>query len=370
MFEGMTYEVILNDVIKNAPKGIDTREGSIFYDAVSGICLMIAMFYADLDLIVTQTSILTAEGEALDTKAAEYGIKRLQPTKAKYNVSFEGTVPKIGERFFAEGQYFVLCRDEDTGTMYLEAETPGIESNNIYNGTPAIPVNTIQGLISATFGDLYESGTEAESDGNLRQRVLEKISGTAENGNKQHYKTWCEGIDGVGRARIFPLWNGENTVKAVLIDGAGKPCGEAKVREIQEYIDPADKGMTVEKNGKIYTVGDGLGNGVANIGAHFTAVAASPKEVTVSFKAEIARGSNAEAVKEEAEEAITTYLRDLVLNSGEEEQIVVRINAIGAILTQLKSMTDYESLMLNEADSNIEVGDEDVPVMKEVVVTE
>ena len=136
-------------------------------------------------------------------------------------------------------------------------------------------MNNIEGLISATFGAIYENGSDAEGDEALRNRVIEKIAGPAENGNKQHYKTWCESIDGVGRARIFPLWLGENTVKAVLIDTTGKPCGEAKVQEVQEYIDPADKGMTATVNGKTYTIGDGLGNGVANIGAHFTAVAAT-----------------------------------------------------------------------------------------------
>lgn len=36
MFEEMTYEKILQDVLDNAPDGIDTRQGSIFYDAVAG----------------------------------------------------------------------------------------------------------------------------------------------------------------------------------------------------------------------------------------------------------------------------------------------------------------------------------------------
>lgn len=45
MFEEMTYEKILQDVLDNAPDGIDTRQGSIFYDAVAGPCLKIAKLY-------------------------------------------------------------------------------------------------------------------------------------------------------------------------------------------------------------------------------------------------------------------------------------------------------------------------------------
>ena len=42
MFEDMTYEKLLEDVLSNAPTGVDTRSGSIFYDAISGILIKIA----------------------------------------------------------------------------------------------------------------------------------------------------------------------------------------------------------------------------------------------------------------------------------------------------------------------------------------
>ena len=86
MFEDYTYERLLEDVLNNAPEGIDTRPGSIFYDAVSGILIKVAKLYTDLDLIVEMTSIVTATGDALDAKAGEYGIDRQQATKAKYHV--------------------------------------------------------------------------------------------------------------------------------------------------------------------------------------------------------------------------------------------------------------------------------------------
>lgn len=368
MFEDYTYERLLEDVLNSAPEGIDTRQGSIFYDAVSGILLKVAKLYTDLDLVVEMTTVATATDEALDTKAAEYGITRLAATRAKYRAIFDGTTPEVGERFYYDLSYFVLRQDENTGVYYFEAEVAGESGNNIYAGTPAVPVNNIEGLISATFGEIYENGSDAEDDESLRNRVLEKISGPAENGNKQHYKTWCESIDGVGRARIVPLWNGENTVKGVLIDTVGQPLGAAKVLEVQNYIDPADKGMTVTVDGKTYTVGDGLGNGRANIGAHFTAVAASPLPVTVTFAAELVSGATKEAAEEEATQAIGTYFRELVLGTDDEQDVVVRISAIGAILSRLKNLVDYSDLKLNGDTHNITSGEDDVPVLEEVAV--
>lgn len=368
MFEDYTYERLLEDVLANAPEGIDTRQGSIFYDAVSGVLLKVAKLYTDLDIIMQMTTVATATGEALDTRASEYNVHRLAVTRAKYYATFDGTVPEVGERFYYDGDYFNLRCDVDAGVYYFEAEAPGESGNNVYEGTPAVPVNNISGLISATFGRIYENGSDEEDDESFRARVQEKIAGPAENGNRQHYKTWCESIDGVGQARIFPLWNGPNTVKAVLIDPVGKPCGAAKVLEVQNYIDPAGKGLTAVVDAVTYTVGDGLGNGVANIGAHFTAVGAASLPVTVSFKAELAAGTSKEAARLEAAGAIEEYLQGLVLNSSAGESVTVRMSAVGAILSGLKNMVDYSGLALNGDTKNIVPGDDEVPVLERVVI--
>ena len=262
----------------------------------------------------------------------------------------------------------MLKEDTDNGVYYLEAEQAGSSGNEVYSVTPAVPVNSIEGLTAATFGMIYENGSDEEEDDDFRTRVEEKIAGPAENGNKQHYKTWCESLDGIGRARIFPLWNGPNTVKGVLIDTEGKPCGEAKVLEVQNYIDPATKGYTAVVNGKTYVVGDGLGEGVANLGAHFTAVAASHLEIIVTFKGELASGATKDAAEQEAAEAIEEYLKELVLTTVEATDIVVRVSAIGAILSGLQNLLDYSDLQLNGDTHNITPGEDDVPVVGEVSI--
>jgi len=368
VFGDYTYERLLSDVLSNAPPDIDTRPGSIFYDSVSGILLKVAKLYTDLDLIVEMTSIATALDDALDIKAGEYGLTRLAATRAKYYVEFEGVVPQTGERFYTDGQYFTLQADRATGVYYLEAEAADSGGNNIYKGTPAVPVNNIAGLIAATFGALYENGNDREKDESLRTRVREKIAGPAENGNKQHYKTWCESIDGVGRARIFPLWKGPNTVKAVLIDGEGQPCSPAKVAEVQNYIDPATKGYTANVDGREYVVGDGLGEGVANLGAHFTASGALSLIINVSFVAELASGTTKDVAAQEAAEAVGGYLKGLALNNAEAADIVVRVSAVGAVLSSLESLLDYHDLRLNGQTANIMPGRDDVPVVGEVVI--
>jgi uncharacterized phage protein gp47/JayE len=54
-------------------------------------------------------------------------------------------------------------------------------------------MNNIAGLAVSQFGVLIEPGADTESDDNYRERIREKISGPAENGNRQHYKIALSG---------------------------------------------------------------------------------------------------------------------------------------------------------------------------------
>ena len=72
MFENFTYENILSDILARAPDAVDTREGSIFYDAVSAVTVKIAELYTQLEMLYANVSLSTAEGEALDLKGEKW----------------------------------------------------------------------------------------------------------------------------------------------------------------------------------------------------------------------------------------------------------------------------------------------------------
>ena len=369
MFEAYTFDALLAEVLDNAPAGIDTRQGSIFYDAVSGIIMKIAKMYSDLDMVFEYVFIATASGEFLDMRASEYGLRRKDADAAVFELNYTGAQPPIGSRFFhqSKAMYFTVT-DDGEGNLCLTAEKTGPDANAILEGDAAIPVNTIEGLTSSSFGAVRFYGAAEEDDDSLRERLQEKVNGPAENGNIQHCKTWCESRPGVAMARITPLWNGPNTVKAVLINEEGLPCTSATVEDVQEYIDPNTAGKTVVIDGKTYNVGDGLGEGIANLGAHFTAVAASAVGVTVEFTATLAIGKTAEDVKDEAEIAIAAYFKNLVLNAASPDDVIVRASAVGAVIIGLESVLDYSGLTLNGAAANISPGADGVPKLERVTV--
>ena len=367
MFEKYTYEYLMSGFLAQAPIGVDTREGSIFFDALSGVAIRMAKLYTDLDLVFFLTQLQTTVGTELDIKAGENGITRHPATPVQYNFLFTGTIPEPGERFFLDGVYFTLLRSAG-GTLYLECEEKGAAHNFIPSGTPVVPVNTIEGLTSASIGTVYEYGNDEEDDETLRARVQTKISGPAENGNKQHYKTWCESRPGVGIARITPLWNGPNTVKAVLINQEGLPCGNTVVDDVQNYVDPATQGMTVVVDGITYVVGDGLGEGVANLGAHFTAAPAQSVTIDVEANVELASGYDAATATADTEAALQAFFRDLVLTTEAPDDIVVRLSAVGAVLAGLADILDYSNLTINGGTVNVTPGADGVPVLGEVTL--
>lgn len=359
MFEAYTYEYLLESVLSNAPQGIDIRPGSIFYDAVSGPLLQIARLYTDLEAVFDMVFLDSATGEYLDKKAAENGLDRRPATSCCYHVIFVGVTPQTGERFFADGMYFALSQNSD-GEYFLEAEVAGTKANTIYAGSPAIPVNNISGLSSATFNEIMELGTDEESDEDLRTRIREKIGGPAENGNRQHYKTWCESVEGVGRARIVPLWNGPNTVKGIIVNALGTPADTTVIQRVQNYIDP-----DLDGDGE----GDGLGEGVANLGAHFTAVSARALPINISYHAVLKSGATTAQATAETVDAVTEYLNALALDTPDNEDVVVRISAVGAIINGLPSILDYSNLSFNGQTSNIVPGYDAVAILGEVAVS-
>ena len=216
MFEDKTYENLLQQCLDKAPANVDTRKGSIFYDACAAKCLLLAEIYADLDIVSDGCHIDSAIGEDLDKCAYDHGVKRNEPISLKCRGVFVGATPTAGSRFFANGIFFTLKDNlnelypDDTtllvgGNLYLEAEISGTAANVISEGTALVPYNDIEGLQSATIGTIIIAGADEEDDDSLRERLHNKVGGPSENGNKYHYKTWCEECKGVGYARIFPL---------------------------------------------------------------------------------------------------------------------------------------------------------------------
>lgn len=359
-FEDLNLEDIDEEFLRQQAEelgeelGVDTREGSIYMDAAAGHIIRTSKFFNDMRQIESIISLSTCTGDVLTEKMAERGLERNPPapTSAIYAVTFVGTQPEVGDRMMVGEYFFQVQEYGDENELVLVSEETGTELNTLAPGTAVISEWDIDGLESATLGSVLVPAQDEESDDDARQRLIDKIAGPAENGNIHQYKSWCEEVEGVGSARIIPLWDGPNTVKAILIGTGGKPAAEKVVKAVQDYIDPD---------------GSGMGQGVASIGAHFTATAATAVPISISVSVQKASAASIEDIKDQIEELITDYFRK---NALESSDFTVRYNWIGSQLVSIESIIDYDQLLINGGTKNIQIGTDSVAVLGEVTVDE
>lgn len=109
MFEEFTEDYFMDQARALGEEyGVDTRQGSLFMDAATGHCIRIAKFMNDLSTAFEMLAVDTCTGDVLTEKAAQDGIYRQSATPSYYEVSFTGTTPELGSRFFVESCYFKL----------------------------------------------------------------------------------------------------------------------------------------------------------------------------------------------------------------------------------------------------------------------
>ena len=337
MFEHMTFENIMQRMLSNVPPTQDKREGSIIYTAEAPIAVELVNAYIQIDFMRKMTSVLTATGVYLDEKVQEQGIYRIQPTKAVVKGEFNIDVA-IGARFNGDSLNYVVTEKVSDGVFLLECETEGTAGNDYLGELSAIEY--IQGLERAEIVSIEIPAIDTEKDEALRKRYFDSISGDARDGNVAQYKKWISEYVDVGRGKVFPCWNGKNTVKVSILDAENSVASETLVNEFQEYIDPNS---------------EGLGNGVAPIGAVVTVTTATERVINIRVDVYLKDGyEQAEGIKEAVEE---------MLNAVAYNSTAVNFYAIAYIISSCACVDKISNLKVNSAMEDIALGDEEIPVL-------
>lgn len=350
----ITSEFLLDECIEMGEGlGVDTRQGSLYRDAAAGHIIRISKFFNDLRQVNRIISLDTCTGDILEEYMRLRGLT-LNPehaTYAKYYVIFSGTAPKVGSVMSCAGHFFTLDKMEDD--YILVSQETGSEMNNLVPGELVIPEIDVDGLISATLGNLAVPALDIENDDSARQRLKNRIAGPDENGNKSQIRTWCESVEGVGRARVIPLWNGANTVAAVIISTDGGIPASEVVDNVQEYLDPGCEGM---------------GEGAATIGQFFTAFPVQAVSIDVSVNVIKSASVNYSEIREKFIQELTKYFHDIAMVEEYLPDIKARYSRIGAILSNMDEVIDYEDLKINGSVENIPFMIYQIPVVGEVNV--
>lgn len=207
------------------------------------------MLHGHLDYLSKQILIDTASTEYLERHASVWGLSRKAATFAEGDITFTGTdgsvIPAgtIVQR--ADGVQFETL-DEATivsssATATVRSLTLGVDGNTDA-GVSLVLSSTISGVVAtATVGvDGISGGVEAESDDDLRDRLLSRIQDPPRGGALTDYEQWATSVEGVTRAFIFPLYTGPGTVAVFVVDDSNisDPIpGTTVVEAVQAYID-------------------------------------------------------------------------------------------------------------------------------------
>jgi len=337
VWEDMTFENIMADMLSRVPNDVDKREGSIIYDALAPCAYKLAEFYFQLRNFIDLVFGDTAVGEYLDRVVADYGITRKPATKAIRKIVTTGPVD-IGTRWGLEGTTYII-KEKLSETEYIaECEQAG-EIGNHYTGELE-NIDNISG-VTATLTDIITSGAEEESDDNLRARFYQQIQAPSTSGNAADYKKWALEVAGVGDAKVFPEWNGAGTVKVLIVDSS-KEIDETLEQEVYDYIEK-----------------------VRPIGATVTIDSPTGKAINISADIVLDGSKTIEDVETAFTAALTEYLKSIVF-----ETYSVSYARIGSILLSTVGVEDYSNLLVNNGTANITIGDEEIPVVGSITLTE
>jgi uncharacterized phage protein gp47/JayE len=178
----------------------------------------------------------TAEGDELDRHGTIYGVTRKAATPARKSSAL---------RVYGTAASTVSIGDELThtnGLRYQVNENGTIPASPLYVDVDIVAIDTgeqtkLDSGEELTFSsppagidsiaelqlDLDEDGTDQESDGAYRTRILRAISQPAGGGNANDYRSWAlESDDTIASAYVYPLRRGRGSVDlAALHAGTG-----------------------------------------------------------------------------------------------------------------------------------------------------
>lgn len=304
-FTGQTYANILSNMMKGVSNSIDKREGSIIQTAIGPAAYALEEYYLALSQVQKAGYVQTAVGESLDYLAVIAGVSRYPASAAVRLGVFSQAVP-IGSRFStingADSINFTVTAATDKINEYqLTAETAGIIGNS-YSGA-ILPITYIQGLETAQITDILIPGEDKETDDSLRERLIIALNERPFGGNVAAYREYIGSIDGVGGVQVYPTWNGGGTVKCSIMGADKKPASETLMETVQNAVDPP--------------INQGLGLGMAPIGAKVTITAPDTVVVNISAELTLAQGYIIGQVQQPIENALSSYIESICDNWDE-----------------------------------------------------
>ncbi len=225
----------------------DKREGTWTADNLQAVANELARIYAeDIDTILPQAFVMTAQGKNLDSCCSDYGILRRAATQAEAVVQLKGEPGtyawlqiSAGDITFTVQEPFTIPRgDGEAGGGTVSVRAVCDQAGDIGNvAAGSIDKASDRRILKVRNPTAAEGGFDTESDDALRERTLEHIRTPANSGNIAHYRQWAKEVAGVSKVRIYDLARGPGTVDVVLIADGNEAAPQKLIEAVEDHIE-------------------------------------------------------------------------------------------------------------------------------------
>ncbi|NFO86439.1 baseplate J/gp47 family protein [Clostridium botulinum] len=333
-------------------KDVDISKKSLVYNSLMPCCYEFSYQSMMLDeatkMVFANSALENKYSEHLERRCLEQGVTRKLFTIAFGIIKVVGkkkaklpkgalVSTKLGRTYFTNED--LILDDNGIGFVGITASEKGSKYNVDVGEICCLPVK-YEGIFSVLNEEKINNGYDQESDEDLYNRYLLKVQTPATSGNDYHYKQWCLETEGCGSAKVYPLWNGNGTVKCVISNSNKRAASKELIDKVKEHI---------EKN--------------RPIGADVTVV--SVEELLLNISVNITYNSKEfvlDTIKENIKNSIEEYLKKIALSVS-----YISIAKIGALILSSDGVEDYNNLTINSSATNVTVNDNQIAVLGEVV---
>lgn len=355
-------ESIHGDMLMGLSEDYQKSPGYPAYDFTRAFAFACASLSEDIDIAEDHLDVTKLTGDELETFVYQHrGLTRKEGEHATATIKIvagSGTITE-GDLFATQsGVVFVSTETKsvvDNSTFNVRAVESGTDGNVAANTITQVPT-TIAGIATFTNPEAASGGTSDESDPELLNRFFDNLQYPDNGCNAQAYINWATSVDGVGRAKCFPLDDGPGTVTVCITNTDMEAPSQTLIDAVQAYIDPGASGE---------------GEGVAPVGAACTVTGASEKAINISATLTIASGFVAADVKAAVSAAFDAYLKDIAFKRVDINtyQTYVSYAKIGECIMTTDGVLDYSSLTVNSATASVQLDDDEVPVLGTVTLS-
>lgn len=342
---------ILQRMLDDIPSTYDKTQGTFLYDMMAAVALELEGAYIQADEVMNQAFLTNATGDYLDAKGMELGLDRKLGGFALVDLTFTGTngttVP-AGTRvtnIVAPGTTGTPLIFETTDDILISGatgtgEAQSTEVGSVYNLTANSLVRMetgLAGVTSVTNATAATDGEDIETDDQYRARLSERAQSGRGAGTAGDYQAWARSVIGVGDAFVEPLWNGNGTVRVVIVDENGGPVSASILANVIAYLGT-----------------------LTPIGASVTVITPASVNINVSATLVLDTGFSLADVTTQAQANLADYLRTVVPGTK------VYLSEVAAVVVQTPGVLDYASFQIGApglATSNITLGSGVKPVL-------